>query len=202
MVGKVQQKREALRRKLIDLGEVRIIAGGIDQIKARELAGEAGCAVGAIYNVFDDLNELVMEVNGRTFKRLGKHVQEAVRAHPDASPVDVMIVMGLAYLDFAQQNTPAWRTLFDLEMSTDQDVPEWYLAEMSQLLGLIAGPLKQNFPEMPDSDIHLMTRGLFSSIHGIVLLGLEKRISAVPAAELERMIALILSRLGASIDKI
>jgi len=124
MAGKVEKKRAELRRKLIDLGETRIATGGIEQIKARDLASEAGCAVGAIYNVFGDLNDLVMAVNGRTFKRLGSHVVEAVNASPDAAPVETLIIMGHAYLDFAMTNTHAWRTLFDLEMSTDQEVPD------------------------------------------------------------------------------
>ena len=197
MVGKVQKKREELRRKLVDIGEQRITQGGIEEIRARDLAKDAGCAVGAIYNVFGDLNDLVMAVNGRTFKRLGTHVQESVNAHPEADdPVFVLITMAHAYLDFAMTNTYAWRTLFDLEMSTDQEVPEWYLTEMEQLLTLIAKPLMRNFPDMSREDIMLMTRGLFSSIHGIVLLGLEKRISAVPTDQLERMISLILSNLA------
>ncbi len=196
MAGKVQKKREELRKKLIDLSEKRITEGGIDQIRARDLAKDAGCAVGAIYNVFGDLNDLVMAVNGRTFKRLGTHVIEAVNANPSEDAVETLIRMAHAYLDFAINNTHAWRTLFDLEMSTDQDVPEWYLAEMEQLLSIIAKPLMRNFPDMSREDIMLMTRGLFSSIHGIVLLGLEKRISAVPTDQLERMIALILSNLA------
>lgn len=197
MVGKVQKKREDLRRKLIDLAEVRVANGGIEQVRARELAKEAGCAVGAIYNVFGDLNELVMAVNGRTFKRLGTHVVEAVNANPDTAPISVMTTMAHAYLGFAQANTAAWRTLFDLEMSTDQDVPDWYLTEMRQLLGLIAKPVAQNFPTFEAREIDLMTRGLFSSIHGVVLLGLEKRISAVPTEDLEKMISLLLNNLGA-----
>jgi len=196
MAGKVEKKRAELRRKLIDLGETRIATGGIEQIKARDLASEAGCAVGAIYNVFGDLNDLVMAVNGRTFKRLGSHVVEAVNASPDAAPVETLIIMGHAYLDFAMTNTHAWRTLFDLEMSTDQEVPDWYMAELEQLLGLIAKPLMRNFPDMGAEDAMLMTRGLFSSIHGIVLLGLEKRISAAPTEHLEKMISLILSNLA------
>ena len=196
MAGKVQKKRDELRRKLIDISEKRITEGGIEQIRARDLAKEAGCAVGAIYNVFGDLNDLVMAVNGRTFKRLGIHVVEAVNAQDDDDPVVTLITMAHAYLDFAMTNTHAWRSLFDLEMSTDQDVPDWYLTELEHLLGLIAKPLMRNFPDMSREDIMLMTRGLFSSIHGIVLLGLEKRISAVPTDQLERMISLILSNLA------
>ncbi|MCY4179315.1 MAG: TetR/AcrR family transcriptional regulator [Litoreibacter sp.] len=196
MAGKIQKKREDLRRRLIDLAEKRVADGGIQQIRARELAKEAECAVGAIYNVFGDLNELVMAVNGRTFKRLGTYVLEAVNANPDTSPTAVLTTMAHAYLGFAQSNTPAWRTLFDLEMSTEQEVPEWYLFELQQLLALIAKPVAQNFPDLPPGDVELMTRGLFSSIHGIVVLGLEKRISAVPTDELERMISLIINSLS------
>ena len=38
-----------------------------------------------------------------------------------------------------------------------------------------------------------MTGTLFSSIHGIVLLGLENRISGVPHGQLKDMIALLLA---------
>ena len=41
-----------------------------------------------------------------------------------------------------------------------------------------------------------MTRALFSSVHGIVLLGLERRISGVPPEKLERMIELVLSNIA------
>ncbi len=39
----------------------------------------------------------------------------------------------------------------------------------------------------------MMVRTLFPSVHGIVLLELQHRISAVPVAQIEWMIALILS---------
>ena len=46
-------------------------------------------------------------------------------------------------------------------------------------------------PRHPASSA-LMTRALISSIHGIVLLGLENRISGVPRDQIRNMIALIL----------
>ncbi|MEP3345744.1 MAG: TetR/AcrR family transcriptional regulator [Litoreibacter sp.] len=195
MAGKVQKKRDDLRAKLIDFAEVRIKSGGIADIRARDLAKEAGCAVGAIYNVFGDMNDLIMAVNARTFKRVGTQVSAAVEAQPPGHPVHTMIAMSHAYLHFARDNTPAWRTLFDLEVSTEGAVPNWYLEELQKLFTLIADPLRRIFPDMPAEDVELMTRGLFSAVHGIVLLGLEKRISAVPADKLEHMITLVFSHL-------
>lgn len=195
MAGKVQARRQALRDKLIDIAEETIARDGLDAIRARDLAREAGCAVGAIYNVFADIGEIVIAVNGRTFRKLGKAVAAAVKAAPD-NPVDQLIAMSNAYLQFAVDNPRLWRSLFDIQMSTEQDVPAWYLEELGQLFGNITRPLIRLFPEMSDSELDLMTRTLFSSVHGIVLLGLENRISGVPRDRLEQMIALLLRNIA------
>ncbi|WP_420862907.1 TetR/AcrR family transcriptional regulator [Algirhabdus cladophorae] len=192
MARKTDKRREDLRIKLLDLAEATIIKGGLPALKARTLATEAGCSVGAIYTVFGDLNDIVLATNGRTFQRLGRDVARAVQARPNASPADQLVIMGTAYLEFAADNTRAWRTLFDLEMSTQMNVPKWYLAELARLFGYIAGPLRQIYPDKPDRDIDLMTRALFSSVHGMVLLGLEQRISAIPRSDMENMIEMVL----------
>ena len=73
-------------------------------------------------------------------------------------------------------------------MSTDNPVPAWYLDELKKLFGIIARPLAELDPAAPPEQIELRTRALFSAVHGIVLLGLERRISAVPADYLKDML--------------
>ncbi len=191
--SKADLRRDELRARLIDIAEARIRADGLGAVKARELAREADCAVGAIYNVFSDLNGLIMAVNGRTFQALGQEVARSVAAAPQDAPQAELIIMSHAYLRFAAQNTNLWRALFDLEMSTEMEVPQWYLAELGKLFGLIAAPLGRVFPNYTRGEVELMTRALFSSVHGIVLLGLQKRISGVPLNKIEDMIAILLS---------
>lgn len=58
MAGKVAEKRKALRENLIVLAEKQITQQGLSSLRARDLAKAAGCATGAIYNVFDDLSDL------------------------------------------------------------------------------------------------------------------------------------------------
>jgi len=192
-LSKSDLRREDLRARLIDIAEARIRKDGLGAIKARELAREAECAVGAIYNVFSDLNGLIMAVNGRTFQALGQEVASTVAAAPQDAPQAELITMSHAYLRFAAENTNLWRALFDLEMSTEMDVPQWYLAELGKLFALIAAPLARVFPNYSRHELELMTRALFSSVHGIVLLGLQKRISGVPLDKIEDMIAILLS---------
>lgn len=189
-----QERRDDLRQRLIDIAEAQIARQGLQALKARDLAAEAGCAVGAIYNVFADMTDLVMAVNGRTFQKLGTHVRSEVQDR-DLPPREQLVEMGKAYLHFAVAHNRQWRALFDLEMRADGPVPDWYLAELAKLFALIAAPLRRLFPDWPEAQIDLMTRTLFSSVHGIVLLGLEKRISAVPVDRIETMIAVVLSNI-------
>src|SRR5688500_10576783 len=59
-------RRQQLGEALITAAERAIEARGLGGLKARELAQEVGCAVGAIYNVFPDLDALVLHANLRT----------------------------------------------------------------------------------------------------------------------------------------
>ncbi len=188
MAKNTEKRHEALRTTLVEIAERHVRQEGLSALRARKLAAEAGCAVGAIYNVFNDLTGLVLAVNGRTFHRLGAHVSGAVSALGDVEPTAKLVRMGEAYLGFAVDNPLLWRALFDVEMSSDTDVPDWYMTELGQLFAIIAAPLKELNPVADAQQIDLMTRALFSSVHGIVLLGLERRISGVPQDRIEHMI--------------
>ena len=181
-------RRAALREKLIEIATQTIADEGLSALRARDLAAKAGCSVGAIYNVFGDLKDLGLAVNGETFKHLGAHVMAGVAKADGQPPVDRMIAMSEAYLDFATQNTLLWRALFEVEMRNDSDVPEWYMTALDGLLGIIDQPVSEIHPELPPEEVRVRTRALFSAIHGIVLLGVEKRISSVGGDRLSDMI--------------
>ncbi len=193
-MSKVEIRRAELRDTLTALAEAQIERGGMSSLKARDLARDAGCALGAIYNVFADMTGLVMAVNGRTFARIGQRVGGAVIGHETAPPERKLVLLAHAYLNFAADNHHLWRALFDLELPDDASVPDWYRSELQNLFRHIAIPVSQLFPELTGRDLDLMVRALFSSVHGMVLLGLQNRISGVPRGNIEVMIEAVLLR--------
>lgn len=195
MAGKVEARRAALRDSLIQHAERRIASDGLSNLRARDLAKDAGCALGAIYNVFGDLNDLVLAVNARTFHRLGAAVAEALADAPQDA-TQQLIVMAQAYHHFAAANFNTWRALFDIERPAGQAAPDWYLHEMGQLFAYIDAPLSVLFPDHSVEERGLLTKGLFSSVHGIVLLGLDEASAGVPVAQLDEIISLILRHLA------
>ncbi|HKG01011.1 MAG TPA: TetR/AcrR family transcriptional regulator, partial [Xanthobacteraceae bacterium] len=63
---KPAQRRESLKQALVGAAERMIATQGLSGLRARALADTVGCAVGAIYNVVADLDELILLVNSRT----------------------------------------------------------------------------------------------------------------------------------------
>ena len=59
-----------LKEALVEAAVRAIAEQGFRGLKARALADEAGCAVGAIYNVVADLDELTLLANARTLAAL------------------------------------------------------------------------------------------------------------------------------------
>lgn len=194
MTTPTQTRRDVLRQALIVIAEKQIAAGGLAGLRARDLAAEAGCALGAIYTVFPDLTALTLAVNARTFADLGQDVAEAL-AHSAPDPTAQMVTMGLSYHRFAASHRNRWRALFDLPLAPGDKPPAWYLADMDRLFAYIADPVSVLFPQMPGKDQALFTRALFSSVHGIVWLTLDVAGSGEPAADTDRMITLLLQNL-------
>ncbi|MFQ6554125.1 TetR/AcrR family transcriptional regulator [Aestuariibius insulae] len=193
MARQTEQRRDALRTNLTEEAERRIRGEGLASLKARPLAEAVGCSVGAIYNVFPDLTALVLTVNGRTFRRLGADIEAAVQTQSGGSPPDRLHAMAITYLRFAAANRTLWHSLFDVEMADPGEIPDWYDEELERLFSFISSPLKEIFPDKDADEIEFLTRTLFSSVHGIVLLGLEQRGEPAPSDELERRISYILN---------
>ena len=63
-------RREQLKDALVAAAARTIAKEGVGGLKARALADEVGCAVGAIYNVVADLDELTLLANSQTLAAL------------------------------------------------------------------------------------------------------------------------------------
>jgi AcrR family transcriptional regulator len=106
-------RRKTLRDALVAAAERTIEQEGLRGLKARPLAEAVGCAVGAIYNAVEDLDELALLVAARTLAALERELLAAADAGetsggPEAA-VARLVRMALAYLDFAAANTQRWR---------------------------------------------------------------------------------------------
>ena len=159
-------------------------------LKTRDLAREIGCANGAVYNLVEDVDELILRVGSRTLARLDTALSSAESENP-GSPQDMLVRIAVAYCDFAAENLELWRALFEHRMERGKPIPPWAIDEQMNLFRHIHHPLAALFPKWSADELSITTRSLFSAVHGMVSLGLEQKLIAVPIAVLRREIATI-----------
>jgi AcrR family transcriptional regulator len=195
---KTAERRQNLKEALIAAAERTIEAHGLSGMKARDLAAEVGCAVGAIYNVVTDLDDLVLAVNERTLAALETELDTVMNAPKSATEaISLLIHRAHAYLRFAASHTKRWRTVFDHRLPEKKELPEDYRDLQQRLFTFIEQPLRVLQPNLAPERFALLARSLFSAVHGIVVLGLEEKLGAISLSDLEEQMTVILTALGA-----
>ncbi len=199
-IDKTLRRRQNLKQALVRAAEKTIAKRGLAGLRARQLAFEVGCAVGAIYNVVDDIDDLIMLVNERTLVALERaSAWQTAKAgeHADsAGAIDRLVRLALAYLNFAGANGLRWRAVFDHRLPKGRAVPDWYRASQRRLFGYVEAPLQALLPSASAERRALLARSLFSAVHGVVELGLDEKLQPLPMDVLREQVAAVTTAIG------
>ena len=192
-------KREDLKDRLIEAAQARIRASGLQGLRARDVTADAGCALGALYNAFADLDDLILHVNSLTLASLGVALdKEAARA---IDPRAKFKALASAYLSFARDNRALWTALFEHRLQPGTTAPDWYLQEQAVLIQDLVAPLAALRPELDSSALLMRARTLFSAVHGIVAISLEGRFIGLAATDLEHEVLSFVDSMVTGIEK-
>ena len=178
--------RKKFRRRLqiVEIARGIITAKGLRSLKVRDVAEAAGCSVGSVYNEFGDFDGVILTVNRETVQALTARLQGV----PAEDPVRQLYGLAATYLDFFAEHANLLRSLFEHRMEDDRPYPDDILQMVMDAFALMHPPLVRLLPDADDVKIALLSRTLFSAVHGIISLGLEERMVAVPPQLLRQQI--------------
>jgi AcrR family transcriptional regulator len=189
--------RERLKERLLQTAAAIAAGDGLGDMQARRVAKEADCSVGTVYNIFGDIDGLILAVNERTLADMGRILTAAAgRAAPVTLEARLMILAD-AYLDFATANQMRWRTVFEHRLPDARPFPEAYAADRRRLLALLDAQLESAVPDPAvRSDAAF---ALFSAVHGIVLLSLDAKLGPFDPVRCERQIRFVVGHVVAGL---
>src|ERR1700755_173675 len=170
------QKKGRRRLLLIETARTIIASKGLRSLKVRDVADAADCSIGSVYNEFGDFDGLILTVNRETVQALTARLA----AVPADDPLRQLHGLAVTYLEFFAAHANLLRSLFEHRMEDDRPYPDDILQMVMQAFALMHAPLVRLLPDADDVQIALLSRSLFSAVHGIISLGLEERMVAVP----------------------
>jgi len=178
MIEGLSKKKQELLTRVIDVAEAEVARNGAGGLKARDIAREAEVALGSIYTVVADMDDVVTHVNSRTLRRLGAVLRDAVPEH--GSAVVAMHALAAGYVSFALDNLNLWTAIFTQTLPPGKSYPDWHKADYPPLIEQIIAPLSELRPDLHGDALSLRARTLFASVHGVVSMSVFGRFVGVP----------------------
>lgn len=180
--------REELRQAILDAAQDILRDEGVDALTARAIAKRVGYTAASIYNVFESMSDLLIEVNRRTLTDLRLIFVDL----PQEAPGDVRLKELLRrYIAFMQRNPALWAALFG-GVRKRESFPDWYTASVRFLLGQLRDMLREVTGETDDARAWAQAEQLYLAVHGAISLDLGRRLDLVTPQPLNHVTEAIL----------
>lgn len=181
--------RERLKARLLQVAQAILTEEGHAGLQARRVAHDADCSVGTLYNIFGDIDGLILMANERTLHELRDVLTVAARRSAGGDLNVRLMTLAISYLDFASVNQRRWRAVFEHRLPDGMTSPSTYVEDRRQLLALIDVQLETSIldAEARSDAAH----ALFCAVHGIVTLSLDAKLGPFDPAKCERQIRFV-----------
>ena len=182
--------REEIHQLALAAAERILEAEGPRGLSARKIATAIGYTVGTLYLVFENLDDLLLQLNGRTLDRLGERLLAAHEGCHDGA--ECLLALAETYVVFAEAELHRWQLLVErVERVVDDNLPDWYEAKLSLVFGLVEEALARCGGDHDPREAQRAARVLWAGVHGICILKVHQRLDLAggqSAAGMARML--------------
>lgn len=169
---------DELRELIIEATTAIIEEAGLEGLSAREIAKRVGYSPGTLYNVFENLDDLLLIIEARLLDDLAGRLN---RSENSGSPAERVRAIVDTYFVFTQERPKLWNLLNEHRMPAGREVPEWYHEKVQRLLNPLEEALTPLLVETDPGTRKRHARTLWASVHGITSLSTADKLSQVTA---------------------
>jgi len=174
MARRNDHSREELREMSLAAAERIVMEQGYEGLSARKVATAIGYTVGTLYLVFENLDDLILQINARTLDRLHTRMTGSRPISGDAR--EYLLHLGQAYIHFADGDPHRWAMVFEHRLSEDRAVPGWYQEKIKRMFALVEQGLEPLAKQRKQQEITQAAGALWGGVHGICILALTNKL--------------------------
>jgi AcrR family transcriptional regulator len=164
--------REELKDLALRAAKDIVLTEGASALSTRKVAAAMGYTAGSLYLVFENLEALILEMNGATLDALQLTLRDTGQRYPDVTTS--LTALAEAYVQFAYEHWPLWSLIF--ERPRPLAPPAWYTERIQQIFLFVEERLQQVAPERSAAEIHLAAQAVWGGVHGACSFGMTRRL--------------------------
>jgi AcrR family transcriptional regulator len=167
---------EELRELIIQAATELIQESGFGGLSAREIARRISYSPGTLYNVFEDLDDLVLTIEGRLLDKLTQALSDVPAG---ADPSDKVRRLAEVYVEFTRENPKLWNLLFEHHLPAGREVPAWYREKLEGLMSKVEDALQPLARDVDPETVRRSAKTLWAGVHGITSLSTADKLQII-----------------------
>ena len=184
---------QQLRALILDAAQEIIEAQGLAGLSAREIARRVGYSPGTIYNIFANLDDVILNIEARVLdsldRRLGETVQPSGAGTVEGGDArDHLLRLAHAYLAVAHERPRLWNLLSEHHLPPNTDLPAWYRQKVEASATHIERALAPCFAPGSEAERQRAARALWAGVHGIASLSTTDKLTLVNTDTAARLV--------------
>jgi AcrR family transcriptional regulator len=191
MARRSDHSREELREMALAAAEKIVVEQGYEGLSARKVAAAIGYTVGTLYLVFENIDDLILNINARTLDRL--HAQMAELQSSADDPRDYLVQLGQIYIRFADDDPHRWALVFEHRLADDRALPAWYHEKVMRMFAMVEAGLAPLAEGRPQQDVTQAARAIWGGVHGICILALSDSLGITGVDSVQKLTTSLIS---------
>lgn len=195
MPRRLPHDHDEMRARAVAAARADVVADGLAGLTARRIAGALGCSVGSLYNLFVDLDDLVLHVAATVVDDMHHALFDAPLS---ADPAEALAELALRYVRFAAEQGHLFAMVFEHVPGHERPTPRWHLDRIERLVDAVRAVAAPALAARGGGDPRLDVEVLWAAVHGIATLAQKDKLGFVatttPEVLVRRLIFTFLHR--------
>ena len=192
MARRSDHTREELIEMALESARAIVVKNGVSALSGRKVTARMGYTVGTLYQLFENMDELVCTMNARTLRALYERCTESSQT---GTVADRLRAFGMTFVTFVENHSNEWEAVMSYRYGERHVFTEEYEARIRELFDLMREATGQFYSEAERADHSADMAVLWASLTGILGVAVsERKVGGLTLEQmLDRLIQMYLS---------
>ena len=170
---------------------------GLEALSARKIATTIGYTVGTLYNIFSNMDEILLYLNNRVLNFFIEGLTTKLSENKGGA-VDGLLIIAKHYVLFSEEHYHLWHLLFiKKNLLPQSELPTWYIAKVGNLQKIVMSQIEKL--NIPHADIAVETCIYWAGVHGVASLNKSGKFNYISPKEVVEILENTVNRIFAGV---
>jgi AcrR family transcriptional regulator len=181
MGRRADHSRDELFKMAVEAAAKIVAKQGFRSLSTRRIAARMGYSAGTLYQLFDNLDDLILHVNAKTLDGLIGVCQDVdFTTGPEASLYD----LADRYIGYTSRNRSLWNSVFEHSLPNGRAAPAWFIEKRQTLIGFGEKAIAPLFQPGEETARHHEAHVLWAGLYGIASLATAGKLPPAESPQL------------------